>query len=176
MKSKKGSSNQEEKQFLNLHKWLDLLKLFKDKNLIELIFENESETRINFYESLFYILDSIEDFRELMDNPNDEEISENPFNQFYGICNAKPSQVKMNNPSTLHLNKTNTDAIFCFLINSMWELNREDGGKIDRLKLKDENRKNILKKKSGHIMNNMYKMMQSVLEILKKIIKKKENL
>lgn len=45
---------------------------------------------------------------------------------------------------------------------------------IDMLKLKDESRKNILKKKSGHIMNNMYKMMQSILEILKKIIKRKE--
>jgi hypothetical protein len=43
---------------------------------------------------------------------------------------------------------------------------------IDRLKIKDESKKHILKKKSGHIMNNMYKMMQSILEILRKIIKK----
>jgi len=43
---------------------------------------------------------------------------------------------------------------------------------MDKLKLKDESKKYILKKKSGHIMNNMYKMMQSILEILRKIIKK----
>ena len=40
--------------------------------------------------------------------------------------------------------------------------------------LKDENKKSILKKKASLIMNNLNKTFQNVMEILRKVLVKKE--
>jgi hypothetical protein len=121
------------------HRWIELLKVFKDSTLIELIYQDMFNNREeNFYECLFYSLDSSEDFKEYINSTiEEEEPNENPFNQFYGICDVKPSQVKMENPSVFHLNKKNTDGIFTFLVKALYQLDKEYDGTIDREKLKE---------------------------------------
>jgi len=122
-----------------LHRWIELLKVFKDATFIELIYQDITNNREeNFYECLLYLLDSSEDFKEyIRNNLEEEEPNENPFNQFYGICDVKPSQVNIENPSVFHLNKINTDGMFIFLVKALYKLDKEYDGKIDQNKLKE---------------------------------------
>lgn len=75
------------------------------------------------------------------------------------ILNAKEEIQKWKNAYKRAVLRWHPDKLFAFL---------------DNLKLKDDCKKNTLKKKSSIIMHNMNKLLQSILEILKKIIAKKE--
>jgi hypothetical protein len=46
---------------------------------------------------------------------------------------------------------------------------------VDSFKLKDENKRNLLKKKSAPIMNNLNKLLKTILEILNKIVLSRES-
>jgi hypothetical protein len=75
------------------------------------------------------------------------------------IPNAKDELQKWKNAYKRAVLRWHPDKLFAFL---------------DGLKLKDDSKKNSLKKKSSIIIHNMNKLLQSILEILKKIIIKKE--
>lgn len=102
--------------------------------------------------------------------PNDNDILYSSFFKLHGITidrfviddnipNSKSEIQKWKSAYKRAILRWHPDKLFPFL---------------EEIKLCDDNRKNILKKKAGLVINNMNKTLQSILEILRKIGSKKE--